>query len=534
MASDINTKNSKPTTQRSSFDQLMDLYWGGTERRITGLTLRIIGINALALLMLMVGVLNFGQYETRIIADKIKTFKTDTHLITKHFVHSRQSLSEITHNLSDISGAIGHEIIVFDKAGAILASTHNPETMIKRMHVPAEPNTVFTVDDIIKDFISLIPNRNPISLFPIRKSGAPDYNAAINANSSIQAWRISNNTNDLLLTSMVHLKFHGEIVTIYIIKSGQDIVRSVHYFWQQLINIFLVILCMTVAISIYLSGTIARPLRKIARTAEAIRRKNNRFISIPDFSKRHDEIGELSLVMRDMTESLWQRVDSIETFAADVAHELKNPLTSLKSAIETMELTKKKSDRDKLLGILKHDINRMDRLITDISKASRLDAELSRDQHQIIDLHNIINQTINRYQSHYGTQYKITLVMPDLDQIHVEGSDHRFNQVLSNILDNAISFSAENDKITISVFQDGHQAIITIDDEGPGISPKKIEHIFDRFYSDRRQKSAFGEHSGLGLSICKQIIDAMGGTIYAENKSNGARFTIKLGLAAAD
>jgi two-component system sensor histidine kinase ChvG len=384
----------------------------------------------------------------------------------------------------------------------------------------------------MRPFSVLFPESIGVPTFPETADHLPDLKTAFQTQNTLSAWRYSE--DQFILGASLPLSAQGSAAAkLYILRSGQDIVKEVRYFWQQILNLFLVMLGATVLISIYLAGLIARPLRQLTRTAALIRRKKTRAIEIPDLSARHDEIGELSLVMRDMTESLWNRLDSIEQFAADVAHELKNPLTSLKSALETLKIVKKKEDQKQLLDILQHDIERMDRLITDISLASRLDAELSREKHQALDLAPLLRKIIHRYQTHYGQDYKLALYLPDHTPLFVEASEERLTQVLDNLLDNALSFTPQHKSISLTAALKGSSIFITIDDDGPGISPAKLNAIFDRFYSERRGEEHFGKHSGLGLAICKQIIEATGGSIRAENKpSGGARFVIT--LMAAD
>jgi len=310
-------------------------------------------------------------------------------------------------------------------------------------------------------------------------------------------------------------------------------------------------LLITVLLSIYLSGAIARPLKRLARAAERIRSGHSAGEDIPDLSYRHDEIGELSVVLKDMTQALWQRMDGIERFAADVAHELKNPLTSLKSAVETAAIVKKKEDREKLMNIIKHDAERLDRLITDISHASRLDTELSRETYTPVSINKILHNILDIYQNPLERQKPITggplsVVLPkeqiniildipkEVGEIMVIGIEMRLSQVFQNLLNNALSFSGKNTSIKIQAAQRLNAAVITVEDEGPGIPESKLDTIFERFYSERPDYEDYGRHSGLGLSICKQIIDAHDGRIFAENRKDlsgtilGAKFTVIL------
>jgi two-component system sensor histidine kinase ChvG len=268
---------------------------------------------------------------------------------------------------------------------------------------------------------------------------------------------------------------------------------------------------------------------------------------IPDFTDRTDEIGHLSGALRDMTNALYKRIDAIESFAADVAHELKNPLTSLRSATETLPLVKNEESKQRLLEIIQHDVKRLDRLISDISDASRLDAELAREDARPVDMDDLIRNTVPLFNDiHRGDMQGVTFEIayaPGDHPYRVTGHDSRLSQVIVNLLDNAISFSPPGGKVTVAARRVGPEIQIAVEDEGPGIPEENLERIFERFYTDRPQES-FGQNSGLGLNISRQIVAAHGGRLYAENrflpaaargmadsggrKSGGARFVIRL------
>lgn len=291
--------------------------------------------------------------------------------------------------------------------------------------------------------------------------------------------------------------------------------------------LFLIALVITVLLSIYLANTIAQPVRQLAKSADLVRRQKDRRHSIPDLSGRGDEIGDLSLSLRDMTETLWDRIDHMESFAADVAHELKNPLTSLRSAFETLSMVKDPQQQEVLLGILTHDVDRMDRLITDISDSSRLDAELARSHWEELDIWDLADRISDLQQQLAENGIRIEL-QPSINHrpgYVVLGAENRLGQVLVNLITNALTFSPENGRIWVRLSRDKGSIQISVEDQGAGFPPDKLDRVFDRFYTDRPDKDGFGQHSGLGLSISKQIIDAHGGRIWAENASNGAEVT---------
>jgi two-component system sensor histidine kinase ChvG len=310
-----------------------------------------------------------------------------------------------------------------------------------------------------------------------------------------------------------------------------------------ILEIFLVALSVTMLLSFMLAGTIARPVQRLAAFAHTVRQGRGRQAILPDFSRRGDEVGDLARALRDMTQALYRRIDTIEGFAADVAHEVKNPLTSLRSAVETMERTQNPDHKAKLLHIIKHDVDRLTRLISDISNASRLDAELLRADMEQIDVPKMMREIIGIYgamDDNAVTQKprrpRIVLDVEGTGLV-VYGIESHLGQVMRNLIDNAISFSPVGGVITIGVRRNRDTLFITVDDEGPGIADERLDEIFERFYSERPEEEAFGSHSGLGLNISRQIVMVHDGSIRAENRyspegpvgpSMGARFTITL------
>jgi len=327
-----------------------------------------------------------------------------------------------------------------------------------------------------------------------------------------------------------------------------------------LLRVFLVLATVMLMLSLSLAHTIAEPVRKLAEAAERVRRGIKSRQQIPDFSDRSDEIGHLSSALRDMTQALYNRMDAIESFAADVAHELKNPLTSLRSAVETLPRVKSSPSRDRLLKIMQHDVRRLDRLISDISDASRLDAELARGDAVPVDLVELAKAVVAMVADSprsNGVTVKLTVEQlggaPRQTDFVVLGHDSRLAQVLTNLIDNACSFSQPGGETRVTLRrasgppdEDGTsgrgEVWAIVDDDGPGIPPHALERIFERFYTDRPEQG-FGQNSGLGLSISRQIVEAHGGRIWAENRpgpqrpatddapathGSGARFVVAL------
>jgi two-component system sensor histidine kinase ChvG len=354
--------------------------------------------------------------------------------------------------------------------------------------------------------------------------------------------RISEKGEQIVSVAVPIQRFRAVLGVLMLSTEGGDIDKIVAAERKAILRVFGIAALVTALLSLLLASTIANPLRRLSAAAVRVRRGVKNREEIPDFSDRQDEIGNLSIAVRDMTNALYARIEAIESFAADVSHELKNPLTSLRSAVETLPLAKNETSRARLMEVIQHDVRRLDRLITDISDASRLDAELAREDAAKVDLKKFVTDlvAISREASRHKKPVEIELKIAKLPQgvkgFYVVGHDLRLGQVITNLIENARSFVPdEHGNITISLERTGKFNIITVDDNGPGIRVETIERIFERFYTDRPAGEAFGQNSGLGLSISRQIVEAHGGTLTAENISGtkpgdikGARFVIAL------
>lgn len=323
-----------------------------------------------------------------------------------------------------------------------------------------------------------------------------------------------------------------------------------------LLRVAMVAAGVTMLLSVLMARMIAGPMRRLSAGADRVRRSIKAREEIPDYTHRSDEIGHLSAALREMTAALYRRIDAIESFAADVSHELKNPLTSLRSAAETLPRVTTRNERKQLVDVIQDDVKRLDRLLSDISDASRLDAELAREDAEPVDIAALLNTLVPAVNSmQRGRRRKVVLdVEKDSSRAGsgylVMGHDIRLGQVITNVLDNAISFSPKNGQVTVQARRTNGDVEIVIEDEGPGIPPENLTKIFDRFYTDRPGEDSFGQNSGLGLNISQQIVVAHGGRIWAENRSavpprgrrggrangkgraaRGARFVIRLPAA---
>ncbi|MFP3544959.1 sensor histidine kinase [Rhizobium sp. SIMBA_035] len=341
-------------------------------------------------------------------------------------------------------------------------------------------------------------------------------------------------------------RFRAVLGVLLLSTQAGDIDNIVHAERLAIMRVFGVATLVNVLLSLVLSSTIANPLRRLSAAAIRVRRGAKEREEIPDFSARQDEIGNLSIALREMTTALYDRIDAIESFAADVSHELKNPLTSLRSAVETLPLAKSDDSKKRLMDVIQHDVRRLDRLISDISDASRLDAELARVDARSVDLEKFLTDLVDvsRQIRSKNKDVHIELVIERKPGVKtrfvVNGHDLRIGQIVTNLIENARSFvPQEGGRIIVRLVRTRSRCLVYIEDNGPGILAENIDRIFERFYTDRPESEGFGQNSGLGLSISRQIAEAHGGSLRAENIIDaesaeilGARFILALPAAA--
>ncbi|MBN2907145.1 MAG: sensor histidine kinase [Rhodobacteraceae bacterium] len=313
---------------------------------------------------------------------------------------------------------------------------------------------------------------------------------------------------------------------------------------EQVLQMFVIAILVSIGLSLVLASTIANPLSDLAAAAEIGRDRNARKMSpsrvrIPDLTARPDEIGRLSGALRGMVAALYDRIDMNEQFAADVAHEIKNPLASLRSATGTMRVARREDQREKLLDVIDHDVRRLDRLVSDISNASRLDSELVKEEEEPFDLLKLL-MNLSKHLGHEARQKGVDFIS-DLPEtpIIIHGLEARLAQVFVNLITNAVSFCEDGDAVRVWARTRDNRVLVVVEDTGPGIPEQALTKVFNRFYSER-PAGQFGNHSGLGLAISKQIVEAHGGVIWAENirpteadvtsDPLGARFVVGLPL----
>ncbi|MXN66868.1 HAMP domain-containing protein [Stappia sp. GBMRC 2046] len=410
---------------------------------------------------------------------------------------------------------------------------------------PPEPEQPGLLDQIWAD-LKLWFRRGDLPLYEEIGAGNgrayPEVEAAL-AGSPASVVRVSPRGELIVSVAVPVQRFRAVLGSLLLSTQGGDIDAIVRAERLAIMRVFLVAAVVMVVLSILLAGTIAGPVRRLAASAERVRRSIKSREEIPDFSTRQDEIGHLAGALREMTNALYNRMDAIETFAADVAHEIKNPLTSLRSAVETLPLARNENSRERLLEVIQHDVRRLDRLITDISDASRLDAELARADAGPVDVSTLLRTVVDfaNERAEPGSA-PVKLKVEASRRPHpyrIIGHDSRLAQVVNNLVDNARSFSPDGGAVRINARREEDAVVITVEDDGPGIRPDVLERIFERFYTDRPEDDGFGNNSGLGLSITRQIVEAHRGTISAENRMRkipgtgegevaGARFIVRL------
>jgi two-component system sensor histidine kinase ChvG len=523
-------------------------------RRLTPLTRRILAVNVLALVIPVVGLLYLGEYRESLIATELDALTNEAELFagalgTTGVVNDplggeRLMVETTRHTVRRLVEASQRRARLFAPDGTLLADSNRlmgPGGQVEiEVLDPIRPASPWEslVADIYDVIVSYVPSRRATPRYVERSTQlAKDYPEAERALSGeINTAVRSDGRGGMVLSVAVPVQRYRQVLGALLLSTGsQEIDAAVRDVRLDILKVFGVALAITILMSLYLARTIARPIHRLADAAERVRHGHGRQTAIPDFTRRRDEIGDLSGALRDMTEALWRRMDAIEHFAADVAHEIKNPLTSLRSAVETVARIEDPTQQKKLMTIILDDVQRLDRLISDISDASRLDAELSRAETEPVDIGRMLDTLAGVHDATaMADSPRLELDIARHQELGVDGLESRLGQVLRNLISNAVSFSPPRGLIRLDAARDGDDVRVSVSDEGPGIPPGKLAAIFDRFYSERPAGEKYGTHSGLGLSISKQIVEAHGGTIVAENCRDadggicGARFVVTL------
>jgi two-component system sensor histidine kinase ChvG len=530
--------------------------------RVSRLTCRILAVNILAIALLSLGLLYLGEYQQSLIATELNALKTQGQIFAAAL--GEGAVIDIANEGEVIIPELGRDMMsrlvepthtrarLFDDHGLLLGDTRELRgpggaVQIAELPPPGEDGLLDRIGSAIYNAVvgavSWPGHYRPYrEREPQTAADYPEVRRALNGDIA-SAVRTDAEDGGLLLTAAVPVQRYKQVLgAVLLSKGSSDIEAAVRAVRFEILKVFIIALGVTVLLSIYLAGTIVQPVRRLAVAAERVRRGHGRQVAIPDLTSRRDEIGDLSGALRDMTNALWGRIDAIERFAADVAHEIKNPLTSLKSAVETAARVGDPAKQRQLLALVLEDVTRLDRLITDISDASRLDAELSRDELMPVAIAPMLTALVEVYRvtaAEGAPQLTLTLAEAPGGRadLRVLGIESRLVQIFRNLIANALSFSPPGGTIRIAALRRGDRVVVTIEDEGQGLPEGKLEAIFERFYTERPVGEKFGTHSGLGLSISKQIAEAHRGNVWAENRRDvdgtviGARFIVSLPLA---
>ncbi|MET4635583.1 stimulus-sensing domain-containing protein [Kaistia sp. UC242_56] len=555
----------------------------------SSLTRRIIILNLAALIVLVSGILYLNQFRAGLIDARLESLLTQGEIIagaiaasatveTNNLTIDPDKLLELQAGESLVPGENSIEGLdfpinpervapvlrrlisptrtrarIYDRDGSLVVDSRHlySRGQILRFDLPPADEEPALFDRIWQWFnVHLQRDDLPIyqELGGSNGRGYPEVATALDGGPS-SIVRITDR-GELIVSVAVPIQRYRSVLGVLLLSTqGGDIDQIVHAERMAIVRVFLVSAGVVVLLSILLASTIAVPLRRLADAADRVRRGVTARPQIPDFSNRRDEIGHLSQALREMTGALFNRIEAIESFAADVSHELKNPLTSLRSAVETLPLAKTAASKKRLNDIIQHDVRRLDRLISDISDASRLDAELARQDAAPVDVAAVVEAVVSMARDTTppeGPRVALEIAeAEETDAFIVLGHDSRLAQVFTNLIDNARSFCRPDGAVRVFVRRSGTSVDVVVEDDGPGIRAEQIERIFERFYTDRPEQEAFGQNSGLGLSISKQIVEAHRGRIWAENRPKGkltkadraeivgARFTVRLPAADA-
>jgi two-component system, OmpR family, sensor histidine kinase ChvG len=497
---------------------------------------KIITFNLLAILVLVAGVLFLNPFRDSLVLQRERGLVIEAELIARLVEATLPPMGTGTLRGVDGSAALSAvsalevpspiNIHVFDPGGALLGSS------LAESRSVGQPAVGLQIDDrttIITDFLNGIWD----VLSGILSLGGPpgaDIGSdglvrdllppALEGETRVRTGRDAAG-NTIFSVATPILQGDRIIGVLGVTSAAGEIDTLVRNEREQVLQMFVIATLVSIGLSLVLASTIANPLSDLAAAAEIGRERNSRKVApgrvrIPDLTARPDEIGRLSGALRGMVTALYDRIDANEQFAADVAHEIKNPLASLRSAIGSLRFVQKPDQRDKLLDVIEHDVRRLDRLVSDISNASRLDSELVKEEEQAFNLVKMITN-ISDFMGEEARSKGIEFItdLPS-DPIVIDGLESRLAQVFVNLLSNATSFCEDGDAIRVWARKRENRVLVVVEDTGPGIPDQALTKIFNRFYSER-PPGQFGNNSGLGLAISKQIIEAHGGVIWAEN-----------------
>lgn len=519
-------------------------------QRFSPLARRIIFFNAVALIVMIAGVVAVQSNSVGLVDERLEGVKAQALIVASTL--SEYTTDEDTREI-DIAEAqpLLRQLIqptrlrarLYGTDGMLAIDTRNllPRNVVETHELPSIDmrHQMLGWWDRIYDSVMGIRSFGGLPRYREAGSDGRAYGEVVAALSgTIATAERSDAQHKLVLSVAVPIQRFKAIYGVLLVSTeGGDIDAVQGEERATLFEVFLVAFIVMVLSSLYLAGFVVQPVRRLAAAADRVRHGRSGRETIPQMSERRDEISDLASSLSAMMRALYDRMDAIERFAADVAHELKNPLTSLKSAVEMLGRTEDDSSRRKMMEIVRSDVRRIDRLISDISDASRLDAELSRGHSAPVSIASLLQAIVEIHSlSNDRENIGLTLDLNLPPDARVLGQDERLGQVFRNLIDNAISFSAENGTVAIRADSVANKARIAVEDDGPGIPPDNLDTIFQRFYTQRPAGHGFGNNSGLGLSIARQIVEGNGGRVWAENRRDaegaiaGARFVVELPL----
>ena len=495
------------------------------------LTRKIIIFNLIALNVLVAGILYLSASRDSLVTQRAASLVSEAELIADVFeaslpagaVLSTGTAGQIDGTLQGIDLRKGVDAYVFDAGGELIGRmTGAVDSALARANDPTDDNTV------IIDFLGMLWN-GLTSVFSSGKREITEVSVEDQARALVETTlsgqtQISIGRGDsgsFLAVASPIMKDGQAVGAVALASSAGAIDAVVRAERERVLEMFVIATLVSIGLSLVLASTIANPLADLAAAAEVGRDKENKKVTpsrvrIPDLTARPDEIGRLSGALRGMVAALYERIDANEQFAADVAHEIKNPLASLRSAVVTLRLAKREDQRLQLLDVIDHDVRRLDRLVSDISNASRLDSELVKEEQEAFDLVKML-KNLSEYLGQQASDKGIDFIsdLPS-EAIILRGLEARLAQVFVNLITNATSFCEDGDAIRVWARRRENRVLVVVEDTGPGIPDNALQKIFKRFYS-HRPANDFGNNSGLGLAISKQIVEAHGGVIWAEN-----------------
>jgi two-component system sensor histidine kinase ChvG len=483
---------------------------------------KIILFNLLALVVLLAGVLFLNPFRDSLVIQREQGMMTEARLVADVFEATPAATggtAAVDAVLKAIDIAPGVEVFVFDAEGQVIGRGVGAA---RAGGVPERTTIITDTLTFIWNGVSGVLSKDDGTAQGSDPEGVVRalYPKALEGQTVVLTGR--GPEGGAVFTVATPVIRDGGVTAVVAMTSAEgEIDRLVRYEREQVLQMFVIALMVSFGLSLVLASTIANPLSDLAAAAELGRDRDGRKTSpgrvrIPDLAARPDEIGRLSVALRGMVAALYDRIDANEQFAADVAHEIKNPLASLRSAVGTLRVAKRDDQKDKLLDVIEHDVRRLDRLVSDISNASRLDSELVKEEEEEFNLVKTLSN-LSEYLGQQASEKGVEFITDFPSQpITVHGLEARLAQVFVNLITNAISFCEEGDAVRVWARRRENRVLIVVEDTGPGIPEQALSKVFKRFYSERPQGD-FGNHSGLGLAISKQIVEAHGGVIWAEN-----------------